>query len=142
MGALTRMFVWTVALAVVEMHAGDQSIGIQYNISPLPVESPPGETFLERYKVAFDRRLEDQFADRLHPFNVMNWSVDLADRGYDQFQERISSAARNAISKSVVHGFREAAVDLPIMLWLWGRPEFLSPFLPKFVANVWWEQSA
>ncbi len=142
MGALTRIFVWTAALAVVEMHAGDQSIGIQYNISPLPLESPPRETFLERYKVAFDRRLEDQFADRLHPFNVMNWSVDLADRGYDQFQERISSAARNAISKSVVHGFREAAVDLPIMLWLEDRQDFLADFLRNSVGNVGEERVA
>jgi hypothetical protein len=142
MGALTRVFVWTAAVAVVEMHAGDQSIGIQYNIRPSPVELPPGEAFLERYKVAFNRRLEDQFADRLHPFNVMNWSVDLADRDYDQFQERISSAARNAISKSVGYGFREAAVDLPIMLWLEDRQDFLADFLRNSVGNVGEEQVA
>jgi len=72
----------------------------------------------------------------------MNWSFELADRGYDQFQERISSAARNAISKSVAHGFREAAVDLPIMLWLEDRQDFLADFLRNSVGNVGEERVA
>jgi len=115
---------------------GGESVQLQYSDPAPPVEAPPGEAFWEQFKIAFDRRVDERFADRLHPFAVMNWSIELADRSYEDFRERSTSAARHALSKSVVYGVREAAVDLPIMFWLKERQEFLADFLRNSVDDV------
>jgi hypothetical protein len=130
------MLIWVAAVVVVEAHAGDQSVELQHTGPAAPVELPPGEAFLERFKVAFDRRVEDQFTDRLYPFNVMNWSIEMGDQAYDEFRERTTSAARHALTKSVVYGLREASVDLPIMSWLEDRQDFLAAFLRNSVDSV------
>ena len=66
----------------------------------------------------------------------MNWSIELAGSDYEDFRERTTSAARHALSKSIVYGVREAAVDLPIMLWIKDRQGFLADFLRNSVDSV------
>jgi hypothetical protein len=117
---IIRMLSYVAAVVVVQLHAAEQGI----------------EPFWERFEVAFDRRVQDQFAERLHPFNVMSWSIELGDNNYDDLRERITSAAHRALTKSVMHGLREAAIDLPIMLWLTDRQGFLADFLRNSVGNV------
>jgi len=109
---------------------------IQHTNFTSPVEAPPGEAFLERFTVEFDRRIDEQFADRFHPFNVMNWSIELANNDSDHFREHAASAARNAFSKSIVYSVREAAVDLPILSWLKERQGVLADFLRNSVDSV------
>jgi hypothetical protein len=124
------------AITAAGVHAAEQSIGLQHSNSVAFVESPPGEALLERFKVAFDRRVDELFADRFHPFNVMNWNMELADHNSDHLRDRAASAGRNALSKSVGDGFREAAVDLPIMLWLKERQSLLADFLRNSLDEV------
>jgi hypothetical protein len=118
---------------MVEAQAGDPGVVLQHSNFTAPVESPPGEAFLERFTVEFDRRIDEQFADRLHPFNVMSWNIELANNDSDYFRGRAASAARNALSKSVVYSVREAAVDLPILSWLKERQGVLADFLRNSV---------
>lgn len=131
-----RILACVAALAVVEAEAADQGVVVQHGNLTVPVESPPGGAFLERFTVEFDRRIDEQFADRFHPFTVMNWSIDLANNSSDHFREHAASAARNALSKSLVYSVREAAVDLPILAWLKERQGVLADFLRNSVDSV------
>src|SRR5205814_9994436 len=124
------------AAAAPKVPAGDQSVQLQNTRPTSPLESPPGETFLERFTVAFDRHVDEVFLDRFHPFNVMAWNIELADNGSDHLRDRAASAARNALSKSVVYGVREATIDLPILLWLQDRQGLLADFLRNSLDNV------
>jgi len=130
------MLVCLAAVVVVGVRAEDENVRLLHSNSVPPIEGPPGEAFLERFKVAFNERVEQRFLDRFHPFNVMKWSVELADRSYDDFRDRTASAARNAFTGSVVQGMREAAVDLPVMLWLNERQGWLADFLRNSVDSV------
>ena len=123
-------------MAALSVYAENPSVMLQYSSSPLPFESSPRETFRERFTVAFDRRVDELFADRFHPFNVMNWSLELPDSGSDHLRERAASAARNVLSKSVLQSVREATVDLPILLWLKERQGLLADFLRNSVGSV------
>jgi len=65
---------WLVCVAVVlaaAAHASDQSVQLQYSGPTATLESPPGETVRELFSAAFDRRINEQFADQFHPFNQM-----------------------------------------------------------------------
>jgi len=72
----------------------------------------------------------------------MNWRIELPDNSYDHVNERATSAARDALSKSVVYGVREALVDLPIMLWLQERQGLLADFLRNSIDSVGEEEVA
>ena len=136
MRRLALFLILVAAAAAPEVRAGDQSVQLQYTRPPAPLESPPGETFLERFTVAFDRHVDEVFVDRFHPFNVMTWNIELANNGSDHLRDRAASAARNALSKSVVYGVREATIDLPILLWLQDRQGLLADFLRNSLDNV------
>jgi len=120
----------------VGVHAADDGVLLQHGNSVPPIEAPPGEAFLERFKVSFGQSANDVFADRFHPFSIMNWNAEMADRPYDEFRERITSAARNGFVKSVAHGLREAAVDLPVLVWLQERQGLLADFLRNSLDSV------
>lgn len=136
MSRIVRILIFVAAVAALEVRAGDQSVQLQYIRPAAPVDSPPGESFLERFTVAFDRHVDEVFADRFHPFNVMAWSIELPESNSDHVRERAASAARNAFAKSVVYGVREATVDLPILLWLQDRQGLLADFLRNSLDNV------
>ncbi len=162
MRPLTQIPICLVVVVVVELHAGDQnvddssagrpqlggqsaggqSVGLQYSAPVAPIELPPGKAFLDRFKDAFDWRVADQFADRLHPFSVMNWSVELVQRDYEYFRERTTSAARHAVSRSLLYSVREAAVDLPFMSWLEDRQDFVAGFLRNSIGSIGEEEVA
>src|SRR5262245_6685454 len=68
------------AAVVIGVHAADnQGFDLQYNSEIIPIESPPGESFGERFKMAYARRAGDLFADRLGPLNLMHWGLELAN---------------------------------------------------------------
>jgi len=136
------MFVCWAAVFVAGGHAADQSISLQRNNSAAAIESPPGEAVLERFKVVFDQRVDELFTDRFHPFNVMSWNMELADNDSDHLRERAASAGRNALSKSVGDGVREATIDLPILLWLKERQGLLADFLRNSLDSVGEEEVA
>ena len=117
-------------------HAADQSVQLQYDRPEATLESAPDETLRDRFKIAFDRCVDEQFADRFHPFNVMNWRIESVDQGADYFSERSTSAARHAVSKSIVYGLREATADLPIVAWFEERQGILGGFFRNSVGSV------
>jgi hypothetical protein len=124
------------AVLAVAAHATDQSVQLQYGSPAAPLESPPGDTIRERFRVAFDRRVNERFADQFHPFNVMSWTSQSVGQEAGYLNERATSAARNSFSKSAVYGLREATVDLPILLWLEERQGILADFFRRSVGNV------
>ena len=123
-------------MLAVAAHASDQSVQLQYGNPAAPLESPPGDTIRDRFSVAFDRRVNEQFDDQFHPFNVMSWTRESVDREAGYLTERATSAARNAFSKSAVYGLREATVDLPILLWFEERQGILADFFRHSIGNV------
>lgn len=133
---LSRALICMAATLAVGAHADDVSIQLGQTNSVVPIEAPPGPAFLERFKASFNDGVDEVFSDRLHPFNIMNWSVELSQPSYDNFRERTSSAARNALSKSVVNGLREASVDLPVLVWLNERQGLLADFLRNSIDSV------
>jgi len=133
---ITRILSFVVAAVAVEVHATAQSVQLQYGSPVAPIESRPGEAFLQRFEVAFDRRVDEQFVDRFHPFNVMNWKIELANSGSDHLRDSAVGAMRGAFAKSLTYGVREATVDLPIMFWLKERQGLLADFLRNSVDSV------
>lgn len=132
------MLALAAVMTAVGVHAGNPSIQLQYDISDPPViESPLEEAvaFWERFRDSFDRRTDELFAERLHPLNVLSWSVN-ADSESDPLHEHTADVARRALSRSVTHGFREATMELPIMLWLKDRRGWLADVLENSVGNV------
>jgi hypothetical protein len=121
---------------MVEAQASDPSVQLQYGNLSTPLESPPGETFRDRFSAAFDRRISDRLDDQFHPFNVMGWLRESDNKEAGYLSERATSAARNAISKSAIYGLREATVDLPILLWLDERQGILSDFFRRAIGNA------
>jgi len=123
---------------VVEANADDESVNLQYGPTATSIESPAGEPseFWDRFKVAFDRHADEVFADQFRTLNAWNWTIKFADRDSDRLRERGTDAARHAMSKSVVYSLREAAIELPIMIWLKERQGFLADLLVNSVGNV------
>jgi hypothetical protein len=133
---VSRWLVCVAAVLAVAGQASDQSVQLQYGSSAAPLESPPGDTVRERFTIAFDRRVDEQFADHFHPFNVMRWTTESVDREADFLNQRATSAARNAFSTSAVYGLREATVDLPLLLWFEERQGIVADFFRRSLGNV------
>jgi len=131
-----------VAGVTIAVHAGNQSAELQYSVSANSVftsslePTPNASTLPEHFKAAFDRSAADLFEDQLHPFRGMNWNLMLANSDSERLREQSTGAGYRALSKSVVYGLREATVDLPILLWLEDRQEFLADFLRNSVDDV------
>jgi hypothetical protein len=133
---LTRWLICVATLFTVVMHAGDQAVQLQYGGPTATLESPPGESIRDVFSAAFDRRVNEQFADQFHPFNQMNWIRASVDQEASYLSDRATSAACNAFSKSAVYGLTESTVDVPILLWLQERQGILADFFRRAVGNV------
>jgi len=134
--AVSRWFICVAGVLAVAAHASDQNVQIQYGSPAAPLESLPGDTIRERFKVAFDQRANVQFADQFHPFNIMSWTSESVGNKADYLNERATSAARNAFSKSALYGLREATVDVPILLWFEERQGILADFFRGALGNA------
>lgn len=87
----------------------------------LTLVSPPPEpvVFWQRFDFAFDNRANDIFSDALQPLNVIRWNVDLRGRDFSEnFRELALSRARGAFLRTAEYGVRDAAMEMPLMLWL------------------------
>ena len=100
---------------------------LEYKASKLVIESPEESpvTFWERFDQAFANNSEKIFSDRFHSINTLNWYLAPVDGGFESFGDRGARTAAGALSRSVVTGFREAAIDLPFMEWLDGQRGFV-----------------
>lgn len=105
----------------------------------LSLQAPQPQPFFfwQRFNFAFDNDVNDRFADALQPLNSIRWNIDLRGRDFsDNFRERASSRARFAFTRTVQYGLREAAVDLPFMVWLDDNQGWFANLLRDSVANV------
>jgi len=90
----------------------------------------------ERFSAAFDRRVNEQFADQFHPFNQMTSIRESVAMDASYLSDRATSSGRNAFAKSAVYGLRESTVDVPILLWLQERQGILADFFRRAIGNV------
>ena len=131
------MWACLAVVAAVQVQAVDQDAQLQYSTAPLPITPAPrsDDGVWQRFKIALHENAADLFADRFHPFKVMNLTVQLDDR-FNEFRERTSKTARYTLLKSSVDAAREATVDLPAMSWLEERGSFIGEFLRNSVGSV------
>lgn len=100
------------------------------SVDPQPV------FFWERFSSALDDRSEDIFADRLHAFNMLKWTVRLNGIDAAEFQDRTSGAAQNAFTTSLGYSLRDTIADSPLMVWLEKQQGFLGTLLRDSIDSV------
>ncbi|HWD92088.1 MAG TPA: hypothetical protein VG938_07035 [Verrucomicrobiae bacterium] len=130
-----------VAVVVV---AGARAADLPDSVSPdsvftLSLQSPRPQAafFWQRFDDGFADNANDIFSDALRPLNVIQWNLDLRGKDFsDSFRRRAASQARSAFYKSIEYGTREAAVELPIMLWLDERDGWLADLLRGSIDDV------
>ncbi len=127
-----------VALFVTSERACAQLMQLEYKVPKLVIESPEEvpSTLWERFDHAFRNNSEKIFSDRFHSINTLNWYLDPVDGGFESFGDRGARTAAGALSRSVVTGFREAAIDLPFMDWLDGQRGFVVDLLMDSLDTV------
>jgi hypothetical protein len=128
-----------IVVAAVKTEAADTDAGPTESRFAVSLTSPPPEpaVFWQRFDYAFDNRANDIFADALQPLNAIRWNVDLRGRDFsDNFRERASSRARGAFIRTAEYGAREAAVQIPFMLWLDEYQGWFADLLRGSIGNV------
>jgi hypothetical protein len=109
------------------------------SVFTLSVESPRPQPafFWQRFDDGFADNANDIFSDALRPANVIQWNLDLRGKDFsNSFRQRASSRARSAFVKSIEYGTREAAVELPLMLWLDDHEGWLADLLRGSIDDV------
>ena len=105
----------------------------------LSLVSPPPKpvVFWQRFDYAFDSRANDIFADTLQPLNVIRWNVDLRGKDFsDSFRERAASRASGAFIRTAEYGARDAAMEIPLVLWLDNHQSWFANFLRGSIDNT------
>jgi hypothetical protein len=128
-----------VTAVVAGARAADPDIDPHFSSFVLSIETPQAQPvyFWQRFDFAFDSDANNRFADTLQPLNAIRWNMDLRGRDFsDSFRERASSRARYALARTFQYGLREAAVDLPFMVWLDDREGWFANLIRDSVANV------
>jgi hypothetical protein len=128
-----------VTAVVAGARAADPDLNPHDSSFALSLQTPQPQPFFfwQRFNFAFDYDVNGRFADALQPLNAIRWNLDLRGRDFsDNFRERASSRARFAFTRTVQYGLREAAVDLPFMVWLDDKQGWFANLLRDSVANV------
>jgi hypothetical protein len=114
-------------MLVINERAWGQLMQLEYRIPTLVIESPEDVpiTFWERFEHEFGNNSEHIFNDRFHSINTLSWYLELNDRKIETFGNRATRIAAGGLSRSIVTGFRDAAIDLPVMEWLDGQRSFV-----------------
>jgi len=105
----------------------------------LSLVSPPPEpvVFWQRFDYSFENKANDVFADALQPLNVIRWNMDLRGRDFsDSFRERADSRARGAFIRTAEYGARDAAMEMPIVLWLDDHQSWFANLLRGSIDNT------
>jgi hypothetical protein len=126
-------------VVVAGARGADPGLGPHDSSFAVSMESPPPEpaVFWQRFDSAFDNNVNDIFADTLQPLNSIKWNLQLRGPDFsDRFRARAASRARFAFTKSVEYGMREAAVEVPFMVWLDDHEGWLANLLRDSIDNV------
>jgi len=127
------------AAMVAAARAAEPTTGSQESAFNLSLESPRPEDpeFWQRFDFAFDDNANDIFADAFQPLNPIRWNLDVPGPDFsERYRAHASLGARNALAKSIEFGSREAAVELPVMLWLENRDGWLADLVRGSVGDV------
>jgi len=130
------MAMMAVGARAAEPDAGPPEFTSQFSLS---LVSPPPEPvlFWQRFDYAFDDRANGIFADALQPLNVIRWNVALRGQDFsDNFREFAASRARHAFVRTAEYGARDAAVEMPVMLWLDDRQGWFADLLRGTIDNT------
>lgn len=92
--------------------------------------------FWGRFHVAFDQRLDEVYADRLHPLKVMQWDFLNPGASPSWLRERSERAVTQAGSKSLEYGLRDALAGSAMLNWLETRAEAFGDLLSDSVDAV------
>jgi hypothetical protein len=136
-GSMLRGF-GLVVFTAASLHAVEQRLEVQPGTSSrlaISLDSPP-VFFWERLTYAFNDRSEEVFADRLHAFNMLRWSMQSTEVDLSDFRDRTSRAAQNGLSTTLSYSIRDTIADSPLMLWLEERQGFLGSFLRDSIDGV------
>jgi hypothetical protein len=136
---VTRILTSGIAAIAVIAHAAGEELHLEYSTNITSTIQLPDEgkyPFWERLKFEFDERAVEVFADRFHPFTVMDWQMDSVEREPSYFRDYSTRKAVNAFSRSITYSLREAAVELPIMSWITERQSILGNLLWNTVDDV------
>jgi len=128
-----------VTAVVAGARAADPDLDPHDSSFALSIETPQPQPvfFWQRFNLAFDNDINERYADAFQPLNAIRWNIDLRGRDFSEnFRERASSRARFAFVRTVQYGLREAAVDLPFMVWLDDRQGWFANLLRDSVGNV------
>lgn len=113
-------------------------IKVQYLPDDYSIEFPEGRTpsAWHRFQTVFEDRSDDVFADRLHSFQLLKWSMNQDEGIAGGLGDSANHAALGALSKSVEYGLREAALELPIFRWLKEHDNFFTELVKGTVNEV------
>jgi hypothetical protein len=128
-----------VIVAVAAARAADPESTPHDSRFAVSLEAPPPDpvVFWQRFDSAFEDNANDTFADALQPLNVVRWNVDLPGRDFSEnFHAIASRRARGALVRTVEYGSREAAVEIPFMLWLDDHQGWVAHLLRDSIDNV------
>lgn len=118
--------------------ADHQVMQLEYRLPTLTIEWPedPPVTFFERFETAFEKNSAIIFLNRFHPLSSAQWNLDPGDSEGDDFRDQTTRAASKAFSRSITISAREAALELPIVMWLEDRQGFLVDLLLSSMDTV------
>ena len=124
---LLCLLVWSRCVAL----PAEPDIRVQYPSEHawLPALPTDPDSFWRRFDAAYQERSHDIFADRLHAFRLVTWSLDRGDLLAGGIPASAAAAAQGSLTKSVVYGLREAALELPPLAFLKENPNFFVELL-------------
>lgn len=124
-------------LELVEQASG-QLMQLHYKAPDIVIKSPEDvpETFLERFESAFNDNSQHIFTDRFHSINTLGWYTELRDGSIQTLGQHASRIAAGSLSRSIVTGFREAALELPFMDWLDANRGFVADLVLDSLASA------
>ena len=123
------------AVFAVNGHAAEEMLLENSHVKP-PAHLAPdsADDLWGRFTYKFDSYAPDLFADAVHPLKMMR--LELRTETSEDFLERSTSAARDALLKSISYAARDVAVETPFMEWLAERQSFLAGLLRNSVGNA------
>lgn len=128
-----------VATFAVAAPAADQDYPPQPARFAVSLEAPPQEPFFfwDRFNYAFEGDVNNVFVDALNPLNSVRWNLEEPGPDFSgRFYSRTSRAVRGALVDAFDYGTREAALEMPIVLWLDGHQGWFADLLRDSVGNV------
>lgn len=135
------MFTCAVVMLTIGIQAASSLIDLQTPGQSLRPDGTPlndSPMFWDRFESSFNKRADDLFADRLHPFRWIQRDVNGDVQLLDNSPELTTDIARSAFTDSLNYGLRDAAlgIEWPLLTWLQDHEDFLANVLLNSIDSV------